>query len=291
MPSERQRTALDHLFVIGQGLLPQHLLSRALGKLAASEIGWLKNLLINAFIRHYGVDLGEAELQSPAAYASFNAFFSRALKPQARPLEDNPAAVASPVDGTVSQLGRLQHERIIQAKGHDYGLLELLGGDPELARYFVDGDFVTLYLSPRDYHRIHMPVAGTLKAMIYVPGRLYSVNPATTERLPGLFTRNERVICLFDTTSGPMAMVLVGAMIVASIETVWAGLVTLPRRQLHRWRYDQGPIELARGQEMARFLLGSTVILLFGPNQLRWSAELQPGTPLRMGETVANMQK
>lgn len=279
----------DRLFVLGQHLLPHHLVSRAAGWLAECRAPWLKNAFIKAFIRHFRVDMSEAVAPHAEAYEHFNAFFTRALKDGARPLDDTPGALLNPCDGAISQLGRIEQGRIFQAKGHSYGLTDLLGGDHARAAPFMGGSFATVYLSPKDYHRVHMPLAGTLREMVYVPGRIFSVNTVTTEGVPELFARNERVVCLFDTEHGPMAMVLVGAMIVASIETVWAGLVTPPLRRLRTERYDEAaraPIHLEKGAEMGRFKLGSTVILLFGADRIDWEAGLGPLSPVRMGQRL-----
>ena len=195
----------------------------------------------------------------------------------------------SPADGAVSQLGAIEHGRVFQAKGHSYSVLELVGGDAAVASQFMGGEFATIYLSPKDYHRVHMPLAGTLREMIYVPGRLFSVNQTTAENVPELFARNERAVCIFDTERGPMAVVLVGAMIVASIETVFAGLVTPPKRELKTFRYDEAaraPIHLEKGAELGRFKLGSTAIVLFGPEQVKWAETLAAGTPVMMGEKI-----
>ncbi|WP_120994197.1 archaetidylserine decarboxylase [Stutzerimonas urumqiensis] len=281
----------DRLFVFVQYLLPHHLISRAAGCLAECRLPWLKNALIKAFIRQFRVDMREAQVEAPTEYEHFNAFFTRALKDGARPLDTTAGAILNPCDGAISQLGRIEQGRVFQAKGHSFSVLELLGGDPRHAADFMGGDFATVYLSPRDYHRVHMPVSGTLREMIYVPGRIFSVNTATAQGVPELFARNERVVCLFDTAYGPMAMVLVGAMIVASIETVWAGLVTPPKRTLRSVRYDaeaRQPIHLEKGAEMGRFKLGSTVILLFGEERIRWAEQLQPLTPVRMGEALGH---
>ncbi|VFT55029.1 phosphatidylserine decarboxylase [Pseudomonas aeruginosa] len=239
----------DRLFICSQYLLPHHLLSRLIGFAADCRATWFKDRLIAWFARRYQVDMREAQVEDLQAYEHFNAFFTRALKDGARPLAQEPGAVLCPADGAISQLGPIEHGRIFQAKGHSYSLAELLGGDAELAAPFMGGDFATVYLSPRDYHRVHMPLAGTLREMVYVPGRLFSVNQTTAENVPELFARNERVVCLFDTERGPMAVVLVGAMIVASIETVWAGLVTPPKRELKTFRYDEAaraPIRLEK---------------------------------------------
>ena len=277
----------DRLFILSQYLLPHHLLSRLAGCVAECRARWLKNAFTGWFARRFNVDMSEAQVEDLTAYEHFNAFFTRALKPGARPLDPTPGAILSPADGAISQMGPIEHGRVFQAKGHSFSVLELLGGDPAHAAAFMGGQFATVYLSPRDYHRVHMPLAGTLREMIYVPGRIFSVNQTTAENVPELFARNERVVCLFDTERGPMAMVLVGAMIVASIETVWAGLVTPPKRTLKSWRYDEaarGPIHLEKGAEMGRFKLGSTVIMLFGPDQVTWGHTLAAVSPVRMGQ-------
>lgn len=279
----------ERLFILSQYLTPHHLLSRLIGCAAECRAPWFKNRLITWFAKQYQVDMSEALVEDPTAFEHFNAFFTRALKEGARPLDNLPGAVLCPADGAVSQLGRIEHGRVFQAKGHSYSVTELLGGDSERAAPFMGGDFATVYLSPKDYHRVHMPLAGTLKEMIYVPGRLFSVNQTTAENVPELFARNERVVCLFDTERGPMAVVLVGAMIVASIETVWAGLITPPKRELKTVRYDEAaraPISLDKGAELGRFKLGSTAIVLFGPEQVQWAEELGANSPVRMGQLL-----
>lgn len=283
-------TLKEQLFLASQYAAPHHLVSRVMGRFADCRAPEIKNWMISRFVKRYQVDMREALVEDPLAYGSFNEFFTRALKPDARPLDLAPGAVLSPADGAISQLGPIEHGRIFQAKGHSYGLNELLGGDAARAEPFMGGDFATIYLSPRDYHRVHMPVAGTLREMIHVPGRLFSVNPLTAGHVPALFARNERVVCIFDTEHGPMALVLVGAMIVASVETVWAGLVTPHKRQVRATRYDdaaRAPIHLAKGAEMGRFLLGSTVIVLFGRDRIRWLDTPSVRGPIRMGETLA----
>jgi len=279
----------DRLFLLGQYLLPHHLLSRTAGRLAECRAGWIKKPLIRTFASHFQVDMSEALVEEPTAYEHFNAFFTRALKDGARPLDTDPGAILSPADGCLSQLGSIDQGRIFQAKGHSFSVQELLGGDPASAEPFLGGDFATVYLSPKDYHRVHMPLAGTLREMIHVPGRLFSVNRLTAENVPELFARNERVVCLFDTECGPMAVVLVGAMIVASIETVWAGLVAPQTHQVRRWRYGEtagAPIHLAKGAELGRFKLGSTAIVLFGPQRVRWNEGLDALSPVRMGRSI-----
>lgn len=280
----------DQLFLASQYLAPHHLVSRLMGRAADCRAPEIKNRMISRFVRRYNVDMSEALVEDPLAYASFNDFFTRALKPDARPLDDEPGAALCPADGAISQIGAIDNGRIFQAKGHSFGLTDLLGGDAERAAPFAGGQFATIYLSPRDYHRVHMPLAGTLREMVHVPGRLFSVNPLTARSVPELFARNERVACLFDTEHGPMALVLVGAMIVASIETVWAGLVTPHKRQVRSVRYDdaaRAPIHLDKGAEMGRFKLGSTVIVLFGPRRVRWLDLPSVRGPVRMGETLA----
>lgn len=275
----------DHLKILLQYLMPKHLVSRLVGRLAAKQGGRLPQWLITRFIRQYQVNMSEALHEDPAHYASFNDFFTRELKADARPLVTGEQMLAMPVDGAISQLAPIMEGRIIQAKGHDYSARTLLGGDKTLTAPFLGGDFATIYLAPKDYHRIHMPLDGVLKTMIYVPGELFSVNPLTASRVPELFARNERVVCVFDTAAGPMAMVLVGATIVASIETVWAGTVTPPAgKRIQRWDYaPENAPRLAKGEEMGRFKLGSTVVCLFAPGQVSLAEHLVPGTTTRMG--------
>lgn len=280
-------SAMDRLKVLSQYLVPQHLLSRTLGLLAESRWPPLKNAFIDFFLKQYAIDMSQAAEPDPHAYPCFNDFFTRALHDGARPICAD--GIACPADGAVSQLGKIDDERIFQAKGQHYTLTQLLGGDPSRAAPFRNGDFITVYLSPRDYHRVHMPCGGVLREMIYVPGKLFSVNTLTAQQVPALFARNERVVALFDTDHGPMAVILVGAMIVASIETVWAGLVAPPGRTLKvtDYRPDRSPVQLARGDELGRFKLGSTAIVLFGPGVVEWHTGLQEGTPTRMGESIA----
>ena len=274
---------VDTAFVALQYLLPHHLLSRAVGRVAACRWPWVRMPLIRAFVHIFGVDLNEAREPDPRAYASFNDFFTRPLRADTRPLA--PDGILCPADGTLSQAGRIRGSDLFQAKGHHYSLLELLGDDPELASRFINGCFATIYLAPRDYHRVHMPLDGRLRCRSYVPGRLFSVNNTTTRRVPRLFARNERVVAVFDTAAGPMAVILVGAMIVAGIETVFAGRITpLPRRVQHH-RPDAAP-DLRAGDELGRFLLGSTVIVLLPEDTTRWHAGLQAGEPVRMGQAL-----
>lgn len=279
-----------NLFITAQYLLPHHLLSRLIGFAAECRAPWFKDRLIGWFAKQYQVNMSEAEVEDLTAYEHFNAFFTRTLKDGARPLDSTEGSILCPADGAISQLGKIEHGRVFQAKGHSFSVTELLGGDSARAEPFMGGEFATVYLSPKDYHRVHMPLTGTLREMVYVPGRLFSVNQTTAENVPELFARNERVVCTFDTERGPMAVVLVGAMIVASIETVFAGLVTPPKRALKTVRYDESsrqPIVLERGAELGRFKLGSTAIVLFGPEQVQWAAELGETSPVRMGQQLA----
>jgi len=270
-----------------QYLLPHHLLSALMFRATRIRLRPLKDLLIGSVISRYGVDMSEAKESDPSAYASFNEFFTRALRPGARIIAEAKGAVACPADGTLSQCGTIADGRIFQAKGREYSLVELLGGRTDWAEHFERGAFATIYLSPRDYHRVHMPLGGTLREMLHVPGRLFSVNPATTSLVPRLFSRNERVLCLFDGDAGPMAVVLVGAIFVGSMETVWAGQVTPAGSRETRERYDgKATIRLEKGMELGRFNMGSTVILLFSPDAVEWESGLQSGDSLKMGQRI-----
>lgn len=281
---------LEKTFVLGQYPLPHHPLSRLMGRLTHCRNPAFKNLFIRAITRAYHVNLDEAVEPDLKAYGCFNEFFTRPLKPEARPLTQIPGALASPADGFLSQAGRIDAGRIIQAKGKDYRAVDLLGGDAARAAPFEGGQFATIYLSPRDYHRLHMPLAGTLREMVHIPGRLFSVNDATARGVPKLFARNERVAALFDTAAGPMALVLVGAIFVASIETVWHGVVTPPSAaKVRSWTYAPETVRLDRGAEMGRFNMGSTIIVLFGRDAVEWSPSLQPGAILRMGEAIGQV--
>jgi phosphatidylserine decarboxylase len=274
-------------FVLMQHLLPKQALTALAGRLASARAGALTHAAIRRFVARYGVDMSEAADPRIEAYETFNDFFTRALRPGARPLAS--ARWICPVDGAISQFGRIGRDRVFQAKGHDYTTGALLGGDAALATRFEDGWFATLYLSPRDYHRIHMPCEGRLRRMVHVPGSLYSVNPATARGIPGLFARNERVVCVFETAHGPFALVLVGATIVGSMATVWHGVVNPPRPGTVRaWDYEASPIVLAQGAEMGRFLLGSTVVMLWPASPLRFEPTWSPGRPIRLGEAMAD---
>ncbi|MFQ3197546.1 MAG: phosphatidylserine decarboxylase [Paraglaciecola sp.] len=282
----------DSFKIALQYITPKHLLSRFIGKLAAAQGGALTTACIKLFIKQYQVDMTEALRENPEDYPSFNEFFTRELKPQARTICADETQLALPVDGAVSQLGDIDHDSIFQAKGHDYSLTSLLGGKPELATAFLDGKFATIYLAPKDYHRIHMPMDGVLTDMLYVPGELFSVSPLTAARVPGLFARNERVVTLFDTPKGKMAMVLVGATIVASIETVWAGTVSPPTgKNVQHWQYPstgEHSVHLKKGQELGRFKLGSTVVACFAPDMMEF-APLEPGDVTRLGDVFATL--
>jgi len=277
----------DRLAVLPQYLLPKQALTRLAGWVAGRRGGIATTALIRWFIGRYGVNMAEAAVPDPAAYASFNEFFTRALRPGARPLAD--ADLLCPVDGAISQFGAIDGGRIFQAKGHDYSASALLGGDAALAAHFHGGHFATLYLSPKDYHRIHMPCAGRLLRMVHVPGELFSVNPTTARGVPGLFARNERVVCLFENERGPFVLVLVGATIVGSMATVWHGVVSPPRAgSVREWDYTGQAVDLPKGAEMGRFLLGSTVVLLFPKGPLRFNPAWAPGGAIRIGEAMAH---
>ncbi|ABA59342.1 Phosphatidylserine decarboxylase [Nitrosococcus oceani ATCC 19707] len=291
MANTVQHRLRDWLLSLYQHLLPQRTLSQLMYRLTRHRIVWLTGLQIRLFARIFGVNLKEAEFSSPKDYPHFNAFFTRALGKEARPIADSADAVVSPVDGCISQLGSLTDDRLLQAKGWSYNLVELLGGSKSRAAPFRGGQFATLYLSPKDYHRIHMPLAGHLREMTYLPGRLFSVSPKTVNGIHNLFARNERVVNVFDTEAGPLAMVLVGAIFVGSIETVWAGQITPPyRHQPHHQLYEgEKAISLAKGQEMGRFNMGSTVILIFPPDTIHWQSELQAEMPVRMGQPLGQL--
>ena len=279
---------MNTLFIFFQHMVPQHLLSRLVGAIAESEWPWLKNTFITWFINRYQVDMSEAANSNPSSYKNFNAFFTRQLTSGAREIVDGDSSIACPADGAISQLGTIEQGRIFQAKGQTYSLTELLGGDESIAAKFDNGKFATIYLSPKDYHRVHMPLAGTLEKMIYVPGDLFSVNTVTAENVPRLFSRNERAVCIFSTDYGPMAVILVGAMIVAGIETTWAGQVAPIKRTVSTFDYQSKPepISLDKGAEMGRFKLGSTAIVLFGEDTAQWESAFSAGTATRMGELL-----
>ncbi|MCU7892510.1 MAG: archaetidylserine decarboxylase [Candidatus Thiodiazotropha sp. (ex Ustalcina ferruginea)] len=281
----------ETLFIGLQYPLPHHLLSWVMHSITRIETKPIKDLLIRRVVDWFNVDMQEALESDPSRYRHFNDFFTRALNPDARPVTQQSNEIACPADGALSQAGDIEAGYLFQAKGHDYSLLELLGGDAEMSHLFEDGNFATIYLSPRDYHRLHMPISGKLKRMVHVPGRLFSVNATTCQKVPRLFARNERVICLFDTEVGPMAMILVGAIFVSSIETVWAGTITPARQRVNSWDYspqsEPVTVELEKGEEMGRFNMGSTVILLFGKDSIEWLDDFTSGTAVKMGEAIA----
>jgi len=277
----------DRLAVLPQYLLPKQALTKLAGRIASARGGKMTTHVIEWFVRRYGVNMSEAANPDLASYATFNDFFTRALKDGARPLAR--ADLICPVDGAISQFGAMQQDQIFQAKGHHYSSTALVGGDAALAARFDNGSFATLYLSPKDYHRIHMPCDGRLSRMIYVPGELFSVNPTTARGVPGLFARNERVVCVFESARGPFVLVLVGATIVGSMATVWHGVVNAERGgQVREWRYDDQPVLLRQGQEMGRFLLGSTVVLLFPKGPLQFNPAWSPARAIRLGEAMAS---
>jgi len=273
-------------------LLPKKWLTELAGWGASKRAGWLTKAVIDSFVWFYKVDMSEAQKADTATYRTFNDFFVRPLRDDVRPIDTDPNLLVLPADGAISQLGHIDGDNIFQAKGHHYTLEALLAGNYQMADQFRDGEFVTTYLAPRDYHRVHMPCNGILREMIYVPGDLFSVNPLTAQNVPNLFARNERVICYFDTEFGPMAQILVGATIVGSIETAWSGTVTPPRTGvIKRWTWpgadEDGSVVLLKGQEMGRFKLGSTVINLFAPGRVKLAESLTPETKTRLGQPLA----
>ena len=280
MANESLKTAYQYI-------IPKHLISRLVGKLAASKTGWLKRAFINWFAEKYQVNMAEAKIEDLNQYACFNDFFTRELKPDARPIDAN-FDMMCPVDGEVSQLGPIDQDSIFQAKGHDYSLARLLG-DETIAKDYENGHFATLYLSPKDYHRIHCPVDAELTGMTYIPGDLFSVNQVTARTIPNLFARNERLVVYLKTEHGPFAMVFVGSTIVASIETVWSGIVTPPvGPAIHHWSYTDQNIQFKQNDELGRFRLGSTVVMVAPNGMLEWNEQLASGSPLTLGQGLAN---
>ena len=275
-----------------QYIMPQLYLTQLAGWFAQQKWGAVTHFVIKAFAKKYNVDMSEAKKENFSDYESFNQFFIRELKDDARKINENLTALCLPADGRVSQIGHIDDDRLLQAKGHFFSLSDLLAGDEELVHTFKNGEFATIYLSPRDYHRVHMPCDATLRKMIYVPGDLFSVNPFLAEHVPNLFARNERVICVFDTAFGPMAQILVGATITASMSTVWAGVINPPRTgEVKVWTYQgDSAIKLTKGQEMGAFQLGSTVINLFPANSVTLAEHLEVDVPVRMGEILATMK-
>lgn len=276
-------TLKKQIFIQAQKVIPQQQLSRVFGKVAASENPIVKNLAIQAFKAQYGIDLSIAEQSDALKYKSFNEFFTRALKDGVREIDTDQTSIVSPADGAISQLGKIKDGDVFQAKGQSFSV-DKLSGDPQLAAPFINGEFATVYLSPRDYHRVHMPFAGTLTETLYIPGELFSVNQTTAENIPGLFARNERMVCLFDTELGRMAVVLVGAMIVAGIETVATGKV----KPTGRLELNQHDLALEKGAELGRFYLGSTAVVLFEQNKITWDEQFKANSIVVMGEALGH---
>lgn len=285
--------SLDKLKIALQYIMPKHGISRLVGKFAAAEAGWLTTKAIRSFIKAYGINMSEAKLKNAEDFKTFNDFFTRELDDGARTIDNNDMALCYPVDGAISQQGDIIDGQLIQAKGFNYSLTSLLGGDEATAIPFQGGKFSCIYLAPKDYHRIHMPMAATLREMIYVPGELFSVNPLTANNVPDLFARNERVVTIFDTKHGQLAMVLVGATIVASIETTWAGTITPPAgKDIFKWTYPADGVDAIhfnKGDEMGRFKLGSTVVSTFSPNMINFNDAAGPETVTRLGEHYADI--
>lgn len=275
---------LDSLFVLLQYCLPQHAISRLAGKLANTTNPKIKNFLIEKFASHYKVDLSEAQEPNCQNYPTFNQFFTRALKPSARSIDASHHSIVSPADGAISEMGSLTKDKLLQAKGRHYTLNELLADDVALAQEFYNGQFATIYLSPKDYHRVHMPCDGKLVKTIYIPGKLFSVNNATVNRVPNLFARNERLVCAFQTQHGPMLLILVGAMIVSGISVVWEEQAPAADHIVNK--YHEKPISLKKGEEMGRFHLGSTVIILLPRNAMQWLDSLSSADTVRMGQLL-----
>ncbi len=291
MSSQIERWS-DKLRVLPQYIIPQHYITSLTYRITRSEIPWLKNNLIKIFIEVFNVDMTLAKNPDPESYSSFNAFFTRELAPQARPIKIDEHTILCPVDGSVSQVGQIQNGTIIQAKGKSYTLKDLLVKD-RLVKMFSKGAFATLYLSPKDYHRIHMPIAGQLDRMIYIPGNLFAVNSHTVRVVDSVFARNERVINIFNTEIGPMAIIMVGALNVGSMETIWAGQITPAEnrnRAINDTKYSDDEIELEQGQEMGRFNMGSTVILLLPENVMKWDAGMTEGNTVMMGEGIGSVK-
>jgi len=296
VPSENISTSTklsDKIKIALQYAMPKHAISRLVGKLAAAKMGWLTTKLIDIFIKAYNINMNEAKLKKASDFDTFNDFFTRELEDGARTIDSDASTLCYPVDGAISQQGDIVEGKLIQAKGFDYSLTSLLGGDARTAAPFQKGKFSCIYLAPKDYHRIHMPMAATLREMIYVPGELFSVNPLTANNVPDLFARNERVVTIFDTEHGALAMVLVGATIVASIETTWAGTITPPAgKDIFRWQYPAKGVDAItfnKGDEMGRFKLGSTVVSAFAQNMVDFTPDAGPETVTRLGELYATL--
>ncbi|EIJ41755.1 phosphatidylserine decarboxylase precursor [Beggiatoa alba B18LD] len=278
----------DKLKTFPQYVIPQHLLSQWIHHVMRWQGGCVTHWAIKQFVQHYQVDMQAAELSKPTDYKNFNQFFTRTLRTDARPIAAN--HIISPVDGVISQLGAISQHQLLQAKGHEFSLTALLGGSTHLSTYFDNGLFCTIYLSPKDYHRIHSPITGYVREMTYIPGKLFSVNKRTTQVVPQLFARNERLICILETAIGKVAVIFVGALFVGSMETKWAGTITPPYQgQMQSWQYLPNELSLQCGEEMGRFNMGSTVILLLPPNRARWLAQYEPDSALRMGQALAEL--
>jgi phosphatidylserine decarboxylase len=278
------------LFIILQHLLPKHGLSALMHKLARCKTPWVKNAIIKTIIKQFGVNMSEAVEPDPEAYETFNAFFTRELRDDVRPMERGKKTISCPVDGEICQIGTIENGELFQAKGKSFNLAALLGND-SLSSEFEDGSYTTIYLSPKDYHRIHFPIGGSLKRMVHVPGELFSVNQTTVASVDELFARNERVIAFFDTPAGPMAMVMVGAIFVSSIETVWYGEVTPPRHnQVRSWNYNDKKLKYKKNDEMGRFNMGSTIVLLYGKRRVAWAEELAAGDAVMRGQVIGKIK-
>ena len=291
--NKKQVTFIDYIKIIPQYLAPHFLVTKFVYWLAQSRNTVVKNIFITWFRNHYKVDMSLAQNENATSYESFNAFFTRSLKPDVRPLDSDRHKIICPVDGAVSQIGHINGESIFQAKGHTFTLHQLLAGQDEWCKTFHNGAFTTIYLSPKDYHRIHMPCSGTLKQMSYVPGKLFSVSPLTARMIPGVFARNERILCFFDTDFGPLGLIMVGAMIVGGMETVWHGCVTPPHRgRVKHWHYtdSESPKLFNKGEEMGRFNIGSTVILLFPENCVEWNDEITCESTTVVGQPIATLK-
>jgi phosphatidylserine decarboxylase len=280
---------LKQLLCYFQYILPKHLISVLMGKLANTSTPWLKNTFIDYFSRAYGITLDEAVVQNPHDFQTFNAFFTRALKPDARPIDATPNTLVSPADGKIAQLGRIQQQQLIQAKGMYFNLSTLLGGQDETAALFADGHFATIYLAPNNYHRVHMPASGTLIQSIYIPGNLFSVNRMTSQLIPNLYARNERLVLIFATEKGPMAVILVGALIVGSMQTVWMDK-PIRSNKIELMKPSQ-PIKLEKGAELGRFLLGSTVIVLLPAGSITWAETAKPDATVLTGQSLASLKQ
>ena len=281
----------NFLFILLQKIIPQHFISRLVGSIAASKNKNIKNIFISLFIKRYDINMKEALQENPFLYESFNAFFTRQLKSGIRNFPQDKNCISCPVDGEISQVGSIKSGRVFQAKGRYFSLLEFLGGEKDLEKKFIDGEFATIYLSPKDYHRIHMPLSGTLKSMTYIPGDLFSVNPVTVDSVDNLFSKNERLSCIFETQAGLMAVVLVGAMIVSGIRVSWAAFNFKKNRTIQKWEYSKSgkdSVFLKKGEELGQFFLGSTVVLCFPRSQAKWVDNLNQKSVVRLGETLAN---